>query len=405
MSEILLEDFEGEPIDDLSGAPMQIQMGPAHPAMHGTIKLRLALDGEIVQKAGVEVGYLHRGFEKSCENVTWTQVMPYTDRLNYVSPLCNNVGYCMAVEKLIGVEATPRCQYIRMILAESSRIGDHLTCVGATAMELGGFTALLYAIEAREELWRLTEKVTGARLTHSYTRVGGLAADLQADFEADYRPVEKKVRQLCSDIRGLLDRNRIFLDRMRNVAIMSAERAISWGFTGPCLRSTGVDYDVRKSHPYMFYDRMDFEVPVGAVGDNYDRYLVRMEEIDQALAIIDQCIKQMEPGPVNVDDPRLVMPTKDQVYGSIEGTINHFKIIMEGIQVPPGEVYGYSEAGNGELGFYLVSTGDGRPYKCRVRPPCWSMMQALSEMLEGHQIADIIPTFGSVNMIGGECDR
>jgi NADH-quinone oxidoreductase subunit D len=401
MAEILLETEDG----DLDSVPMSLQMGPSHPAMHGTIKMRLKLDGEIVSRSEVEVGYLHRGFEKSCEAVTWTQVMPFTDRLNYVSPLCNNVGYCMAVEKLLGIRATDRCEYIRMIMAETSRIGDHMTSVGASAMELGGFTAFLYAIEVREEIWRLTETVTGARLTHSYCRVGGLKDDLPPDFEPNWRAIQKKCRTLIDDIHALLDKNRIFLDRMRDVGVISADRALAFGFTGPCLRSTGVDYDVRKAAPYMKYDRMKFEIPVGTIGDNYDRYLVRMEEIEQSFSIIEQCLKQIEPGPINVDDGRLVLPNKDEVYGSIEGTIAHFKIIMEGIKVPPGEVYSYTEAGNGELGFYLVSNGEGRPYKCRVRPPCWSLMQALPEMLEGYQVADIVPTFGSINMIGGECDR
>ncbi len=406
MSEIFIETVrdDGTP-DDLGSVPMSLQMGPSHPAMHGTIKMRLRLDGEIVQKADVEVGYLHRGFEKSCENSTWTQVFPYTDRLNYVSPLCNNVGYAMAVEKLIGIDVPERCKYVRMIMSETSRVGDHLTCVGASLMELGAFTAFLYAIEAREEIWRLTEEVTGARLTHTYVRVGGLKDDLPPDFEAKYRKVEKKIRSLVDDILLLVDRNRIFLDRMKDTGVMTRERAIDWGFTGPCARASGVAYDVRKSHPYLLYDRTDFDVPVGTTGDNYDRYLVRMEELKQSLRIIDQCFKQMKPGPVNVDDPRIVMPDRDEVYGSIEGTIQHFKIIMEGIQVPPGEVYSYTEGGNGELGFYLVSVGEGKPYKCRVRPPCWNFMQAVHEMLEGYQIADIVPTFGSVNMIGGECDR
>jgi NADH-quinone oxidoreductase subunit D len=401
MAEILLETEGG----DLDNVPMNLQMGPSHPAMHGTIKMRLKLDGEIVTRSEVEVGYLHRGFEKSCEHVTWTQVMPYTDRLNYVSPLCNNVGYCMAVEKLLGIRATDRCEYIRMIMAETSRVGDHMTCVGASAMELGGFTAFLYAIEVREEIWRVIETVTGARLTHSYCRIGGLKDDLPPDFAQNWRSIGKKIRTLIDDIHALLDKNRIFLDRMIDVGVISADRAVSYGFTGPCLRSTGVDYDVRKAAPYMKYDRMEFEVPIGSKGDNYDRYLVRMEEVEQSLRIIDQCLAQIEPGPINVDDGRLVLPNKDEVYGSIEGTIAHFKIIMEGIIVPPGEVYSYTEAGNGELGFYLVSNGEGRPYKCRVRPPCWSFMQALHEMLEGYQVADIVPTFGSVNMIGGECDR
>ncbi|MFN3197019.1 MAG: NADH-quinone oxidoreductase subunit D [Bradymonadia bacterium] len=404
MSELMFEavDMQGE---DLGEVPMQVQMGPSHPAMHGTIKMRIALDGEIVKKADVEVGYLHRGFEKSCEASTWTQVFPYTDRLNYVSPLCNNVGYAMAVEKLMGIQVTERCDYIRMIMSETSRVGDHLTCVGASAMELGAFTAFLYAIEAREEIWRITEQVTGARLTHSYVRIGGLQRDLPANFAADWKVVAKKVWNVVGDMEALLNKNRIFLDRMRDVGNISADRAISWGFTGPMLRSTGIDYDVRKDHPYNHYDRMEFTVPVGTTGDNYDRYLVRMEEIKQSMSIIDQCLQQIEPGPFNAEAPGVLLPTKDEVYGSIEGTIEHFKIIMEGINVPAGEVYSYTEAGNGELGFYLVSVGEGRPYKCRVRPPCWSFMQAVHELIEGWQIADIVPTFGSVNMIGGECDR
>lgn len=404
MSELMIEavDTQGE---DLGDVPMQVQMGPSHPAMHGTIKMRVTLDGEIVKKTDVEVGYLHRGFEKSCEASTWTQVFPYTDRLNYVSPLCNNVGYAMAVEKLIGIKTPERCDYIRMIMSETSRVGDHLTCIGASAMELGAFTAFLYAIEAREEIWRITEQVTGARLTHSYVRIGGLQRDLPANFAADWKIVAKKVWAVIGDMEALLNKNRIFLDRMRDVGVITKERAISWGFTGPMLRSTGCDYDVRKDHPYLHYDRMEFTVPVGTNGDNYDRYLVRMEEMKQSMHMIEQCLAQIEPGAFNAEAPGVVLPTKDEVYGSIEGTIEHFKLIMEGIKVPAGEVYSYTEAGNGELGFYLVSVGEGQPYKCRVRPPCWSFMQAIHELLEGWQIADIVPTFGSVNMIGGECDR
>ena len=405
MTRILLETLDNEPIDQRLAAPVPLQMGPVHPAMNGTVKLRLELDGETVERAEVEVGYLHRGFEKSCERATWTQVLPYTDRLNYVSPLCNNVGYALAVEKLLDVEVPERCKYIRMVMAEMSRIGDHLTCVGAVATHVGAHTAAMYAIEAREALWRLTERVTGARLTHSYTRIGGLAADLPEGVVEDFRDVERRLRCLIDDVKALLDGNRIFIDRLQQVGCVAAERAKAWGFTGPVLRACGVDYDVRKAHPYLLYDRMTFEVPIGRVGDSYDRHLVRMAEIDQSIAIIDQCFEQMGPGPINVDDPRLVLPPKQQVSGSIEGTIAHFKILTEGIQVPPGEVYSYTEAGNGELGFYLVSVGGGRPYKCRVRSPCWSVLQALPEMLRGHQVGDVMTTFGSINVIGGECDR
>jgi len=385
--------------------PMLLNMGPSHPAMHGTVRMILTLDGETVIKCDAEIGYLHRGFEKECENATWTQVFPYTDRLNYVSPLLNNFGFALAVEKLLGIEATPRCNYIRTIMGEISRIGDHLTCLGAGSLELGGFSGFLYAVEAREHLYDLIEEVTGARLTVSYGRVGGLKTDLTEDFAARWAFARERVMRIWEDINKLLTRNRIFLDRMEGTGVISQADAISYGLTGPMLRSTGVDYDVRKDHPYFAYGDVDFDVPVGTHGDNFDRYQVRLEEIKQSMRIIDQALARLPDGPINVDDPRVVLPEKERVYNSIEGMINHFKLVFEGIQVPAGEVYSYTEGGNGELGFYVVSNGTGKPWKVGIRSPSFYNMCPIHKFVEGGMIADIIPTFDGINMIGGEIDR
>ena len=384
---------------------MELQMGPSHPATHGTIKFNLKLDGEVVVECDVEVGYLHRGFEKMCEQGTWTQAIPYTDRLNYVSPLINNVGFILAVERLCGIEVPPRCQAIRVIMSEVSRICDHLTCLGMASQEIGAATAGFLMIEGRELLWDIIEAVTGARVTISYTRIGGVTNDFPPDTAERIRSAFTHVRALLDDCDKLLTRNRIFYDRMAKVGTMSQADAISYGLTGPLLRATGVNYDVRKTQPYSGYERYDFEVPLGTNGDNYDRYLVRFNEMGQSIRIVEQALRELPDGPVRIDDPRFVLPEKHEVYNSIEGLMHHFKLIMEGAKVPPGEVYQAVEGGNGELGFYVVSDGSGRPYRCRVRPPCFLGMAAVGEMMVGHMIADIIPIFGMINMIGGECDR
>jgi NADH-quinone oxidoreductase subunit D len=401
MSEQILESID----QDIHTEPMILQMGPSHPATHGTVRFTLTLDGETVVKCETEVGYLHRGFEKECENATWTQVFPYTDRLNYVSPVLNNFGYALAVERLLGIEVPERCNWIRTIMGEVSRLSDHLTCVGAGALELGAMTAFLYAIEGRELVWDLLEQVTGARLTVSYGRIGGLKDDLTADFAQQWRKTRDRLLEIHTATHKLLTRNRIFLDRMEGTGVLTPQAALAWGYTGPMLRSTGVAYDVRKDHPYFKYGEVDFDVPVGSKGDNFDRYLVRMEEILQSIRIIDQCLARMKPGPINTDDPRVMLPEKQKVYNSIEGMISHFKIVFEGIQVPAGEIYSYTEGGNGELGFYIVSNGTGKPWKIHVRSPSFIHMGGIHKLLEGGMIADIIPTFDTVNMIGGECDR
>jgi NADH-quinone oxidoreductase subunit D len=434
---------------------IEIGVGPAHPAMHGIIRIRTELDGETVVKADVEIGYLHRAFEKSCEQGGWNNAIPYTDRLNYVSPLINNFGYCSAVEKLLGIDITERCKYIRVIMSEISRICDHLTCIGASAMELGAFTVFLYMIKAREFLWELVEDVTGARLTISYGRVGGVKADLPPGFGDKMRAAFKQTREVLDEVHRLLTGNRIFMDRMIGIGRLSKEETIAYGITGPLLRAAGVGYDVRRAQPYYVYDRLEWEVPTQTGGDNYARYLVRMAEMEQSMRIAEQAFDQLPPGPINVDhegrpldpatyvdlgkqgktgglllhqialspnllgserplhaavnaaDKRVVLPPKETAYGSIEGLMNHFMLIMEGygIRPPRGEAYFAVEGANGELGFYVVSDGTDRPYRVRCRPPCLPPMAALHRMVEGQMVADLIPTFGSVNMIGGELDR
>lgn len=401
----MAQDFIDTIDQDIHSEPMILQMGPSHPATHGTVRFTLTLDGETIIKADTEVGYLHRGFEKEVENKTWTQAFPYTDRLNYVSPLLNNFGYALAVEKLLEIEVPDRCDWIRTIMGELSRLSDHLTCLGAGALELNAMTAFLYALEGRELVWDIVEAVTGARMTVSYGRVGGVKDDLPENFEEMWQKARARIMDIHATTHKLLSRNRIFLDRMEGTGILTADQAIAWGYTGPMLRSTGVAYDVRKDHPYFKYNEVDFTVPVGTRGDNYDRYLVRMEELVQSVYIIDQALEKMEPGPINTNDPRVMLPEKQKVYNSIEGMIAHFKIVFEGIQVPAGEVYSYTEAGCGELGFYIVSNGTGKPWKVHVRSPSFIHMGGIHKLLEGSMIADIIPTFDTVNMIGGECDR
>jgi len=384
---------------------MEIQMGPSHPASHGTIKFNLRLDGETILDVDVEIGYLHRGFEKMCEQGTWNHCIPYADRLNYASPILNNVGFALAVEALAGIECPERAQYIRVIGGEISRITDHLTCLGMAASEIGAISAGFYMIEARELLYDLVEAITGARLTVTYCRLGGVVKDLPSDMRERTTAALGHTRHVMDDCEKLLARNRIFLDRMSGVGVIPRAQALDAGLTGPLLRATGVSYDVRKAYPYLLYDRFDFDVPIGTSGDNLDRFNVRFAEIRQSMRIVEQAMAQLPDGPIIADDPRFVLPPKPQVYGSIEGLMNHFKLVIEGQKVPPGEVYTCTEGGNGELGFYLVSDGSGRPYRVRVRPPCFYAMGALGEMLKGAMVADIITTFGQINMIGGECDR
>jgi NADH-quinone oxidoreductase subunit D len=384
---------------------MYINMGPSHPAMHGTVRMRIELEGETIVTADPEIGFLHRGFQKSCENVTWTQCLPYTDRLNYNSALCNNFGFLTAVEQLIGLEIPERAKYIRVIGAELARMWDHITCVGAISLELGGFAAFLYGLEARDLLTDRQTELTGARLTTSFGRVGGLNRDLPEGWTEKMLKTLDKIRELTGEVDKILTRNRIFIDRMRGTGVITAEDALDFGFTGPCLRACGVDFDVRKAKPYWAYDQIDFDVPLGANGDNYDRYLMRIEELKQCDRIIRQAIAKLPAGPVIIDDWRIALPPKPEVYGTIEGVMAHFKLVMEGIQVPPGETYSSTESPNGELGWYVVSDGGGRPYKLHVRAPGFPILAGVPRIIEGKMLADLIPTFDTINMIGGEVEQ
>ncbi|OQX68874.1 MAG: NADH-quinone oxidoreductase subunit D [Sorangiineae bacterium NIC37A_2] len=391
---------------ELAIEPMLVNVGPSHPAMHGTVRCVMELSGEAITRVDVQVGYLHRGFEKMCERGTWSQVFPYVDRCNYVSPMLNNVGFALACEKMLGMEVPERCQWYRMALGELARISDHLTCDGAMAMELGAFTPFLWMVKARDMIWDIMEEETGARLTHSFGRVGGMAKPPTTGFKEHARAVIDQVLKIVNESEGLLLGNRIFLDRLEGVGIISAEDAVSLGWTGPCLRAAGVAYDVRKAHPYMKYSEVEFDVPVGKTSDCLDRFLIRLEEIRQSIRIIRQCLDRMpDSGPINIEDPRVMLPPKESVYTTIEDTIRHFKIIMEGLKIPAGEVYSYTEGGNGELGFYLVSDGSGTPYRVRIRPPCFLVTGGLERVITGQMMADVVPCFGSLNMIGGECDR
>jgi NADH-quinone oxidoreductase subunit D len=391
---------------ELPTEPMLLNVGPAHPAMHGTVRVVMELSGETIERCDVQVGYLHRGFEKMCERGTWTQVFPYVDRLNYVSPMLNNVGFALACEKLLGIQVPERCQWYRMALGELARMSDHLTCDGAMAMELGAFTPFLWMIKGREMIWDLMEEETGARLTHSFGRVGGMANPPTEGFKENARAVSAHILEIIAEVEKLLLGNRIFLDRLENVGIVSQADAISLGWTGPCLRASGVPYDVRKAHPYLKYGDVEFEVPVGLTGDCFDRFMVRIEELKQSAKILAQCLERMaDSGPVNVSDPRVILPPKEEVYNTIEGTIQHFKIVMEGLKLPAGEVYSYTEGGNGEMGFYIVSDGSGTPYRVRIRGPSYYNTAGLERVITGHMMADVVPCFGSLNMIGGECDR
>jgi len=382
-----------------------VNIGPSHPAMHGTFRVQALLDGESIVDAAAEIGYMHRNFEKMAEERTYWQIIPYTDRLNYCSSFMNGHGWALAVEKLLKIPAPPRAEAIRVILSELSRIMDHIVCVSTNVVDLGAITPFFVMFRAREAIYDLLDACCGARLTVSYVRIGGLGDDVPEDFEARCRHALAVVREVWDQAHALLTRNVIFLRRFKDVGVMSREDALSWGWVGPCLRGSGVAYDIRKDHPYSGYETYDFEVPVGTVGDCFDRYLVRMEEMRQSMRIVEQALAKLPGGPVITDDKRVALPPKSEVYSNIEALMNHFKLIYEGILPPPGEVYGYTEAANGELGFYVVSDGRKHPWRVKVRPPCYNIYQAFPQMIRGRLIADAVAIIGGLNVIAGELDR
>ncbi len=382
-----------------------VNIGPSHPAMHGTFRVQAVMDGETIQDCEAEIGYMHRNFEKMAENRTYWQIIPYTDRLNYCSSFMNGHGWALAVEKLMGVPAPPRAEAIRVILSEFSRIMDHFVCIGTNIVDLGAITPFFVLFRAREDIYDLLESCCGARLTVSYVRIGGLAADVPDDFVPHARRVMASIVDVTNQADKLLTRNSIFTRRFKDVGALGADDALSYGWVGPCLRASGVPYDIRRDHPYSGYEQYDFDVPVGTAGDCYDRYLVRMEEIRQSLRIIDQALQKLPAGPVLVDDKRVALPPKSEVYSNIEALMNHFKLVYEGILAPPGEVYGYTEAANGELGYYIVSTGQKYPHRVKVRPPCFNIYQAFPQMIKGKLLADAVAIIGGLNIIAGELDR
>jgi len=383
-----------------------LNLGPSHPATHGTLRIVVTLDGETIIGADQEIGYLHRCFEKMSETHTYQQVIPYTDRLNYCSAIINNVGYCMAVEKLLGIDVPARAQHIRLMLSEFMRIADHLVCIGTNLVDMGALTNFWYLFQPREEIYGLIESCCGARLLPSYTRIGGLAVDVPPDFLEKSQRLVDMMPKFINDVEKLVDRNKIFLDRVVGVAPISAEDAINYGFTGPCLRACGVPFDVRKASPYLGYETYDFDVPIAEGGDTYARFLVRMEEMRQSLKILQQAIDRGLPeGPVIVDNPYVALPPKSKVYNEMESLIYHFKLIMHGIQPPVGETYFQVEGGNGELGFYVVSDGTKNPYRVRCRPPCFQIYSAFGQMITGQTIADAVAALGSLNIIAGELDH
>lgn len=399
-------DNEGDQRGDiLSENCVPLNIGPSHPAMHGTLRVMCELEGETIVRANCEIGYLHRCFEKMAETHPYNQVIPYTDRLNYCSAPMNNVGYCKAVEKILGVEIPPKAQAMRVILCELSRIIDHIIAVGTGGVDLGALTAFFHLFTYREKVYTLFEKLCGARLTVAMTRVGGMAQDAPDGWFQDVLDFCKEMRAGVDEISSMLLDNKIFIKRTEGVCPISAQDAINWGYTGPLLRACGVNLDLRKASPYYGYDALNFEVPVGTRGDIYDRYQVRIEEMRQSIRIVEQVCKNVPGGDYTIRDRGIVLPEKKDVYGNIEGLMNHFMLVIKGLRPPVGEVYDATEAANGELGFYLVSDGSANPYRLKVRPPCFAIYQSFPTVVKGAMLADAIATVASMNVIAGELDR
>jgi len=399
-----LESME-EVTKDIVGEKLVLNMGPSHPATHGVLRLILELDGEIITKADPDVGFLHRGDEKIAENMHYNQFVPYTDRLDYLAPLANNVAYALAVEKLMGWELPARGKAIRVICCELARISAHMLGVGVFAMDVGAMTVFLYTFTEREKIYNLCEQLTGARFTTSYTRVGGQTRDLPAGFEAAVTTFLNDLEPVIDEIDKLLSRNRIFIERTQDIGVISREEAIAYGITGPNLRGSGVEFDVRKAHPYLDYEKYEFDIPVGTKGDCYDRYLVRMEEMRQSVRILRQVLKDLPGGAINVAEAKGLLPKKEKVLMKMEELIHHFIIATQGIDAPAGEVYFSAENPKGELGFYINSTGGGVPHRLKIRSPSFLNLCILSKLLPGHMISDVPAVLGSLDFVMGECDR
>ncbi|UCC72662.1 MAG: NADH dehydrogenase (quinone) subunit D [Gemmatimonadota bacterium] len=409
LDELVVRGRSGAPGEDrgdgIETQNMILNIGPQHPATHGVLRLVCELDGETIVKCTPHIGYLHTGFEKLCEYRTWNQVIPLTDRMDYLAPILYNIGYALGVEELLGIEVTPRCKVIRVICSELNRILSHLIWVGTTAIDIGAFTPFLYTFQERERIYNLHEAYVGARMTTSASRVGGMMADVPPGWLDGVRDFVETFPNTLDETERLLTQNSIWIGRTQGVGTIDGKGAIDVGLCGPNLRASGVAYDVRKDKPYLDYETYDFDVPIGEYGDVYDRYLVRMEEMRQSVRILEQALARVPDGPINVDDPRVILPPKSEVMNSIDGMISHFKLVMEGLKVPAGEVWSSIESSKGELGFYLVADGGPKPVRCRFRGPSFMNISALPYLVEGELIADLIAVNASVDIVLGEIDR
>jgi NADH-quinone oxidoreductase subunit D len=394
-----------QPTDDVLGEKLIINMGPSHPATHGVLRLVLEMDGEIITKATPDVGYLHRGDEKIAENMHYNQFIPYTDRLDYLAPIANNVAYALAVEKLMGWTLPPRGQAIRVLCCELARVSSHLLGVGCFAMDCGAMTIFLYTFTEREKVYNLVELLSGARFTTSYTRVGGMIRDTPPGFLEGVAKFCDEVIPVVDEIDSLLSKNRIFVDRTKDLGVITKEDALSFGISGPNLRGSGIEHDLRKRHPYLGYEQYDFDIPIGSVGDCYDRYVVRMEEIRQSVKIIRQVLDKMPGGPIAVNDPKNVAPPKTTVLTKMEELIHHFILHTEGVHAPAGEVYFGHENPKGELGFYIYSKGGGTPHRLKIRSPSFVNLSVLPRIMTGCMMSDVVAILGSLDFVMGECDR
>jgi len=384
---------------------MYLNLGPQHPSTHGVLRVLLELDGEVIVRATPDIGYLHRGIEKLMEQKTYHQCLPLTDRIDYLAGSANNLGFVLAVEKLLGIEVPKRAQYIRVIVAEFTRISSHLFWLGTHAHDIGAMTPLFYAFREREQIMDLFEMINGSRLFPNYLRIGGLAQDLPEGFLYKAREFVDSFPEQIKDYEALLTKNRIWIERTKGVGVLTPEEALDYGVSGPMIRGSGIEWDIRRADPYLCYEDFDFEIPTGQNGDTYDRYLVRMEEMRQSAIIIKQAIEGLPDGDINVEDPAVTLPPKEKVYTNIEALINHFLLIQKGIVVPEGEVYVHTEAPKGELGFYIVSDGTTKPYRVKIRTPSFVNLQSLSKMAEGRLLSDLIAIIGTIDIVLADVDR
>jgi len=396
---------EGTHVRPIPSDLLTLNIGPAHPATHGTLRVQVQLDGETIRNAACEIGYLHRGFEKQCETVYYQFVIPYAERLNYMGPVNNSNAWCYAMEQFLGIEAPARAQALRVITSELGRIIDHAVCIGTNLVDLGALTNFWYMFNYREKVYDLYEELCGARMMVNYPRIGGVSLDAPDDWLEKCLRLVDEMGEAVSEVQALISRNRIFMDRTVGAGVITKELAISHGVTGPCLRAAGIGYDVRKAQPYWGYEKYQFEVPVADGGDTYDRTIVRFQEMYESCKIIRQAIASIPGGPVLASDHLVVLPEKDKVYNTMEGLINHFKLVMHGIQPPKGELYSATEGGNGELGFYIVSDGSAKPWRVRIRPPCFANFSVFPKIIKGKMVSDAIAALGSINIIAGELDR